>query len=272
MQIVFNGEFIEHDQAKIGIFEPAVLYGLGCFSTLRLHVGKPRFFDEHWKRFSQNAAEIGLTLKLDPEQIRAQIIELADKNEVTEGSIRFSCHERHEGVDFTIFVTQPRRVDPPATYRVTLSDCPHPGASPLSGVKHNNYALFRAAHLQARAAEWDECLLVNALGEVVEGGISNFFWVDEDQCLFTPPLSSGALPGVIRGKVLELFPAIRELAPQAEQLKQASEIFITNSSFEIKPVHELNGRPLAAPGEITAKVINAFQEAFPDCRPPFIFQ
>ncbi|WP_309380384.1 aminotransferase class IV [Cerasicoccus frondis] len=266
MKIAFNGELIEHDQAKIGIYEPAVLYGLGCFSTLRLQGGMPRFFQEHWQRFTSNMQALDIQLELDPDKVHEHIVELGRVNEFSEGWVRFSCHPRHEGIDFTIFVTAPRRADPPDLYRLKFSDWPHPGLSPYSAIKSNNYALFRAAHLEARAEEWDECLLSNAHGEVVEGGISNFFWVDEEQCLCTPPLSSGALPGVIRGKVMELFPAIREQSPTREQLLRSPEIFITNSSFEIKPVSTLQDYKLTAPGEITSKVTAAFQAAFPEVR------
>lgn len=265
MQIVFNGEFMGHSEAKIGIIEPAVLYGLGCFTTIRLHAGKPRFFDEHWRRFTNNMQQLGIELTLTADTALAQIIELGRLNKVAEGAVRISCHPRYEGVDYMIFVTPPRRADPPAAYRVTLSSWPHPGASPLSAVKHNNYALFRSAHMEARAAEWDECLLADASQHVIEGAISNFFWVDDEQCLCTPSIESGALPGVIRSKVLELFPAIRERTPHVDQLRRATEIFLTNSSFEIKPVNEIDGEKLAgASGEITAKVISSFQEAYPE--------
>ena len=37
---------------------------------------------------------------------------------------------------------------------------------------------------------------------VAEGARSNVF-VERDGCLLTPPLSSGALPGVLRGELLD---------------------------------------------------------------------
>ena len=46
-----------------------------------------------------------------------------------------------------------------------------------------------------------DVVFLNERGEVAEGARSNVF-VERDGCLLTPPLSSGALPGVLRGELL----------------------------------------------------------------------
>jgi 4-amino-4-deoxychorismate lyase len=48
---------------------------------------------------------------------------------------------------------------------------------------------------------WDEAVFLNERGELVEGTITSLFlW--RDHLLWTPPLASGALPGVLRAKLL----------------------------------------------------------------------
>ncbi|GHB92906.1 aminotransferase class IV [Cerasicoccus arenae] len=265
MQVVFNGEFMPAEEATIGITEPGVLYGEGCFETLRLHQGKPRFFAEHWQRFTQAIQTLGITIDTHTEIVCEQIIGLAQRNQIANGVARFSCHQTQTGADFAIIVSPPRRHPQPASFRVTISQWPHPGPSSYSGIKHNNYALFRAAHQQARADGWDECLLINAQQEIVEGAISNVFWVDEENHMCTPPLGCGALPGIIRARIIKLFPKVVERAPHRDELARAKEVFLTNSSFEIMPVSELDGRRFTKSAERTTCVMARFQEAYPDC-------
>lgn len=263
MHVIHNGQILPAAEAKIGLTEPGVLYGEGCFETLRLHAGQPRFFAQHWARLADSAQALGLPLAVDESTAESLLMELAVKNGVSEGIGRISLHQTEADADIFIQSTPPRRWPLPESFRVTISDWPHPGPSPLSGIKHNNYALFRAAHQQARTDGWDECLLANHRGEIIEGGISNVFWVDEAGNLATPPCPSGALPGIIRGRIMALYSEIIERTPSRDALMQAREVFLTNSFFEIMPVGELNGQKLALPGHITSGVQAAFSKAHP---------
>lgn len=265
MQVFHNGQFLPAAEAKIGVTEPGVLYGEGCFETLGLHAGQPRFFAQHWSRLTKAAEALSLPLPLDKAAAKHALIELAARNSVTRGVGRISLHQTVAGADLLIQATPPRRPDLPASFRVMISDYPHPGPSPLSAIKHNNYALFLAAHREARAQGFDECLLANRDGRLIEGAVSNLFWVDEHRNLATPPLSAGALPGVIRGMIQALFPAIVERAPTREQLSRSPEVFLTNSLWEIMPVRELGSAPPLppCPGPITSRVQNGLREAHP---------
>ncbi len=251
-------------EAKLPALGPAALYGEGCFETLRLDAGQPRFFEQHWARMTDGAKTLGIDPPLDENQARESLITLAKHNGVTDGVGRISLHPGPDHVDCLITAEPPRRWPLPDSFRVTISPWPHPGPSPLSGVKHNNYARFRAAHLQARKAGWDECLLTNQENRVVEGSVSNVFWVDDDEQLCTPPLADGALPGVIRALLIGLFPAIVERAPHTDQLQRAREVFLTNSLFELRPVSAIDEYLLAdPPGPLTSKVFAGFQQAYP---------
>lgn len=265
MQVVFNGQRMPEVQARIPVTALGALYGEGCFETIALRHGKPRFFDEHWTRFTESARSLGIELALTPSEFREHAHDLAHHNSVADGVLRLSCHANDNGADWLLMATPPRCHPLPASFKVITSDWPHPGTSPLSPHKHNNYAAFRRAHQQARQAGADECLLCNAKHEVVEGSVSNFFWVNDEDTICTPPLTSGALPGIIRSKILALYPAIIERAPHRDELARAKEIFLTNSLIEIMPVSELNGMALSAcPGKLTRRVIESFYHAYPE--------
>ena len=63
----------------------------------------------------------------------------------------------------------------------------------------------RAIYDQARAdmpSGIDEVLFLNTRGAVAEGAITNIFVKDDKGMLLTPPVSAGALPGVLRADLL----------------------------------------------------------------------
>ena len=71
-------------------------------------------------------------------------------------------------------------------------------------------------------------LLLNRLGEVCEGTITNVFADMGDGVLLTPPLRCGLLPGVLRGELLEGGKA-REAVLTEDDLHGAKAIFVGNS-------------------------------------------
>jgi len=72
-------------------------------------------------------------------------------------------------------------------------------ADPFLAVKSTHRPAYDAARA-ALPADLDEVILLNERGEVADGSITTLFF-DRGQGLRTPPLSSGALPGVLRAEL-----------------------------------------------------------------------
>jgi para-aminobenzoate synthetase/4-amino-4-deoxychorismate lyase len=87
----------------------------------------------------------------------------------------------------------------------------------------------RETYEAARAArpEADEVILWNERGEVTEATASNLV-IELSGELFTPPLSSGLLPGTLRGLLLDEG-KIRERTISREELTRAERFFLINS-------------------------------------------
>lgn len=108
----------------------------------------------------------------------------------------------------------------------------------------------------ARAAGADEGIRLDAEGRAVEGATSNLFAVVAG-AVVTAPTASGVLPGIVRGRVLaacarEGIPA-REAAIAVDELRGATEVFVTSSLRGVVPVTRLDGAARAA-GPITARI------------------
>ena len=88
---------------------------------------------------------------------------------------------------------------------------------------------YDAAWKAAEAQGAFDALFFNERGELTEGGRSNVF-VRVGACWFTPPLSSGVLPGVMRGVLLDA-PAwnASERVITREMLERADDIVVCNA-------------------------------------------
>jgi 4-amino-4-deoxychorismate lyase len=89
-----------------------------------------------------------------------------------------------------------------------------------------------------------DCVMLNEKNLVAETSSANIFWVKNGR-VFTPAKSCGILLGCVRKKLLEIAPLkITQKAAKISSLKNADEIFLTNSSFLVLPVDEFLGRKL----------------------------
>jgi D-alanine transaminase len=116
---------------------------------------------------------------------------------------------------------------------------------------------------KARQAGATEALLVKD-GYVTEGAASNVFIV-KDGVVKTPPKDGSLLPGITRDLLVELLLksdiACEEVAITEKELRQADEIWITSSTWEIVPVVKLDAEPvgMGKPGEVWQQATEIYQ-------------
>jgi para-aminobenzoate synthetase/4-amino-4-deoxychorismate lyase len=97
---------------------------------------------------------------------------------------------------------------------------------------------YERLYAEARAEGFDEIVFLNERGEVTEGAISNLFILLEGK-LFTPPLSSGVLPGVFRPHLLEMDATSEERVLHLQDLESADGIFLCNAVRGMRQVKSL---------------------------------
>lgn len=115
----------------------------------------------------------------------------------------------------------------------------------LAGIKHLNRLE------QVMISNWicknkniiDEALVLDTEGNVVECCSANVFWRKKNQ-VFTPSVCYAGVNGIIRQLVLELLPKFgylgKEVIVSPEYLRNADEVFITNSLLPIVSVNVVN--------------------------------
>jgi len=136
-------------------------------------------------------------------------------------------------------------------------------------IKSLNYLNSILAKIEANISNVDEAICLDKNGFVCEGVAENIFIV-KNKKLYTPPSSTGALPGITAQAVKEIARkqgydvAERYITPY--ELFNADEVFFTGTGAEIVPVREINKRSIndAKPGPITRKLMEEFEKKVRD--------
>lgn len=172
--------------------------------------------DMHLKRLCKCALELGFDLSIDElkfslEKTKNNLIKL-DK----EKDYRIRIELNQNGI-FEIEYSP--LVNEDAFYRVIF--CKTPIQSQLFFQKYKTTVrnFYDQNYKKAKTLGFDEIIFINENGNIVEGSRHNIFYLKENQGL-TPPISDGALPGILR-----------------EEILQSNKLFINNIDFNIKEDH-----------------------------------
>lgn len=112
--------------------------------------------------------------------------------------------------------------------RICLSSARVLSADPMLAHKTAWRPVHEAASREARLRGCFDALLSNERGELTEGARTTLF-VRKDGVLYTPPLQSGVLPGILRSRLVSQAHAVeRVLFPR--DLREADEFYVGNSA------------------------------------------
>jgi branched-chain amino acid aminotransferase len=137
-----------------------------------------------------------------------------------------------------------------------------------------NYASTMVAKARARAAGYDEIVLVDEDGNLAEGPTTNLFLVDAGGTLVTPS-PARVLHGVTRASILELaktegIPAVeRDVRP--EELRGAAEAFLTGTTAGVWPITSVDGEKLGdgKVGPVSRRLRERFEKVVSGRDPAF---
>ena len=131
----------------------------------------------------------------------------------------------------------------------------------LAGLKHLN-RLEQVLARQAFAPGWDECLMLDQDGLLVEGCMSNLYWMSDGE-IFTPLLSRAGVNGVMRRWLAQRV-TLREVAVGPEVLAGADLVFMSNALNGFVPVAVLDGQTLPRMAAAVAR-LQALQTELESC-------
>lgn len=256
MPVNFNTKILPELPAALAEAQRALFYADGLFETLRVFDGRMPLLHRHWSRLFAGGQALGYDL---PPAWNANFFEREINEVATQNArVRLTVWRSPGGLYFPEN-NAPQFLITAEPLKKSVFEWPFEGLTlgicesvqlPLdafSNFKTLNAARYVAAAREARARGWDDGLLLNPLGRVVEATSSNVFWWEGDT-LFSPPLGEGCVAGVMRGWLLEQSEkegiSCHEIAVTPEELSAADEIFLTNAVRGIVPVRIFAGREL----------------------------
>jgi branched-chain amino acid aminotransferase len=237
-----NGQLSPIDKARIDPRDRGFTLGDGLYETIRVRDGRLMRIDRHFGRLDAGLRLLGIKLKLDENALSGAMRAVLEGNGLQDAALRLTVSR---GVSARGLVP-----DPAAPPTVFISAAPYAppaepaevmvatvtrrnAASPLSRVKTTCCLDSILARMEAARLGMDDAVLLNGDGWIAEATAANIFAVI-DGVLVTPPVSDGALPGVMRAAIMAHTP-LGECSLSVEDLRRASEIFLT-SSLGIRPV------------------------------------
>ncbi len=237
----------------------------GAFETLLWRGGELVFAAPHWARFDAGCRWHGFLPPVNEDRLECEVRSLAASNGIITGVVRIAAWRVGPNrATWRIDVGAPRPHMARAEFAIGWGAVLPPGSEERA-YKHLNRAQWGDALRATRRAGFDEAILSDGAGRVVEGCVSNVFVV-RDGLLLTPALECGPLPGIMRAQVLEVARAhhleAREAIIAVSHLESASEVWLTNSLIGIRPVSHLAGRALPVRRPMLERLARAWQDSF----------
>jgi branched-chain amino acid aminotransferase group I len=282
-KVYINGALVPSSEARISVSDHGFLYGYGLFETMRAYNGRLFLPDRHIRRLKEAAEVIGMGEKVRGIDFEKACKETLAANGLKEARVRLTVTNGDGatlpwvdagGLPTVVVTARPYTPISPGKYeqgyRVGMASARRMKQSTFSAMKSINHLMNVAARMEAAAKGYDEAILLNDEGYIAEGGSSNIFFVRESR-LVTPSLSSGIIPGVTRGAVIELAHGlgigVSEGPVGIGAIRNCEEAFMTNAMIEVMPVTEVRddkgkGKVIGdgKPGEITRKLMQAYRE------------
>ncbi len=282
-KIWLNGSLVDWDDAKIHVLTHGLHYATGVFEGVRCYktVNGSAIFrlSDHIQRLIDSARIYFMDLGYTKQQLERAIIDTVKANGMEECYIRPIAYygygkmgvnplpnkvstaiaawkwdeylKRSDGTDkgIRVIVSSWIRIDN--------------RAMPMRAKATANYANSALARVEAIKAGFDEAIMLNSAGNVVEASAENIFII-KDNIVITPPISCGALEGITRDSILAIAKEngieyeVRNVS--RDELYTATEVFLTGTAAEVKPISEVDNRIIGEGqiGKMTKELILLF--------------
>ncbi len=284
--VYLNGEFVPDHDAKISIFDAAVMLGDMVTESTRTFAHQPFKLDEHIARLYKSLK----VTRIDPGMTAAEMTALSLRvletnlpkvapemdvwlvHNISRGRFVAGADPTQQRSQATVIIhTAPMILTDWASFysagchAVTPFSRAIPPEALDARIKNRSRMAYTLAEMEAKLVDpAAQSILLDIHGNVAENKGGNFFLVD-DGVLKTPHCSS-ALAGVSRATVLELAAALGIPAQvvdfQPYDIYTADEAFFTSTPYCIMPATKFNGLAVGdgEVGSVTKRLLAAWSE------------
>jgi branched-chain amino acid aminotransferase len=285
--VYMNGEFVSEAEARISIYDSALMFGDMVFEMTR-SFNKVQFkLREHIERLYASMRMVQIAPPMTMDEMENAALRTVEANEPC-----FAPDDEHRlMIDVTrgLLGIYDGRVDIPTGTNVIIADFPLRWTVATMGplfdtginavvpsqraipatlldpkIKSRSRLHYMMANIQVAQVVGDNnwALLLDPDGYVAEGTGDNFFIVTKDAIVTPEP--HNILRGISREYVFELAHllgvACLEREIEVYDVVNAQEAFMTGTPFCVLPVTGINGQPIGdgRPGTTTRRVLDAW--------------
>ncbi len=236
-----NHQLILETQAKVSIHERGFLFGDGIFETLKIINGEIFDFKAHESRIKKALKTLKFSAEIS--DLEKKSLNLIKKNSIKNGILRISISRgigsagylpTYESKALIIIETLAER-KMPKKIRLGISKI----TTPKIPFKSMNALPYILTKIEAQEKNCFDCVMLSDKKFIAETSSANIFWV-KNGIIYTPHESCNIMLGTVREKLLKITSLkIKKVKVKISTLKNADEIFLTNSSYLILSVDEL---------------------------------
>jgi branched-subunit amino acid aminotransferase/4-amino-4-deoxychorismate lyase len=236
-----NGKIVPLEKFHIDPADEGLLFGRGVWECTRTYGGIPWLWPLHIDRLLRTAAL--LEINVAPERLpdSKQVGEYVRGLTVMEVVVRLNVTAGRPGKAGMVWMTA---VLPPAPMTsIRLQSCQSPvlKGQPYLTWKTFQYGSRLRAGQQARRAGFDNALLLDTEGNLLEAAHANIFVRLRDGWATPAAAGEELLPGTVRQHLLAKAPVpVREQPIPYALLGEVREVFLTNSNVGIVPVAQID--------------------------------
>lgn len=247
--LFLNGEFVKAVDAKMDLYSQSLHYGYSVFEGIRSYKtedGTTKIFKatEHFDRFKASAEAINLPYTYNTQDLIAQTYKLLELNNLGDAYIRPVVYAPanmsfSQNTESFIFIQAwemgPFLGDKRIRVMTSSFQRPNPKGFKIHAKAAGHYVNSIMASQEAKAAGYDEALLLDMHDHVAEAPGANVFF-EKDGTLYTPSLGN-ILPGITRATVLELSAShgipVLETSFGIDAIKGADAAFFCGTAAEV---------------------------------------
>ncbi|MFT5327252.1 MAG: branched-chain amino acid aminotransferase [Planctomycetaceae bacterium] len=284
-QVYISGEMVPEADAKISIFDSAVMLGDSVTESTRTFRHKPFRLDDHISRLFRSMKVARIIPGHSPEELTRITLDVLDANRsamgedddcwivhnISRGLLKHGPSAAQANPATIMIFTNHLDLRGWAKYytegchAVTSMSRAVPAQSLDARVKNRSRLSYTIADAEARLVDPDaQCVILDVDGYVSENKGGNIFAVINGEVC--TPTTENCLAGVSRQTVLDLAEAAsipnRECRLQMYDLYSADEVFFTSTPYCIMPASRFNGLPVGdgTVGPVTKQLLQAWSE------------
>ncbi len=282
-QVYLSGKIVPESEAKISIFDSAVMLGDSLTESTRTFCHRPFRLDEHLTRLYRSLKVSRVNPGLSVGELKRITLDILDVNlsrmvsdddcwivhNISRGLMKPGPSSSQTNAATVMIFTNHMDLRGWARYytegchAVTSMSRAVPAQSLDARIKNRSRIFYTLADTEARLMDPDaQCVILDVDGYVSENKGGNLFAVIDGELV--TPTTENCLAGISRRTALELADKIgipvREARLQVYDFYTADEVFFTSTPYCIMPATKFNGLPVGdgKVGPVTNRLLAAW--------------